>query len=196
MISLFLKIYLWERAGGAEREGERTPSRLCAECGAQSHDPETTTWTKTKSRVLNQLNDPGAPQVVLQPIKEPGWWVISVSSCLSNDKMRNGVTCVPHTARSCSSILSWPHQSHMTLPLLAPRGRRTSTRTNGSYFSHFIFSSSHAFSEWCETWSWSTENIRGPPKRSNIVQPHNHRQWQLPWATPVWPCACRAYELD
>ena len=50
--------------GGAEREGDRIPSRLHAvstepDAGLEFMNHEIMTWAKTKSRALNQLSHPG-----------------------------------------------------------------------------------------------------------------------------------------
>ena len=66
--SLNTYLFIWEREhtqGGAEeeRKGDRLWSRLCAEhgagWGAQSHNPEVTTWAKIKGHTPNQLYHPG-----------------------------------------------------------------------------------------------------------------------------------------
>ena len=80
---VFLKlIYLfWERGreeergretehtsrGGAEREGERIPNRLCVVSaepyeGFDLTNHEIMTWAEIKSQTLNQLSHPGAPR--------------------------------------------------------------------------------------------------------------------------------------
>ena len=50
------------RAGGAEGEGERIPSRLSTEWGVQhratSQDPELMTRAEIKSQMLNRLSHP------------------------------------------------------------------------------------------------------------------------------------------
>lgn len=55
--------------GRGECEGKRILSRLHTECRAPckawSQDPETMTWTKTKSQLLNQLHHPGTPWALL-----------------------------------------------------------------------------------------------------------------------------------
>ena len=54
-----------ERARGAEGEGKRILSRLCAElgarCRAQSHNSEITARLETKNWMLNPLRHPGMP---------------------------------------------------------------------------------------------------------------------------------------
>ena len=51
---------------GAEREGERIPSRLCAvsaesDAGLELTNREMVTWTKIKHQILDLLSHPGAP---------------------------------------------------------------------------------------------------------------------------------------
>ena len=63
----FKDLLIWERESTSGRtEGERISSRLCARhrawCGAQSHDPEITTWVETKSQMPNELHHPDAPK--------------------------------------------------------------------------------------------------------------------------------------
>jgi len=50
----------WGRDRGKGRK--RISSRLHAQHGAQSQDPETVTWSKIKSRMLNRLSHPGTPK--------------------------------------------------------------------------------------------------------------------------------------
>ena len=57
----------WVHSGEGKKESEReTTSRLHAEHRdqhkAQSHSPEIMAWAETKSRMLNRLSHPGAPQ--------------------------------------------------------------------------------------------------------------------------------------
>ena len=60
-------IYSFERERDCKQEGEqrREISRLQTECrdwhGVWSHNPETTTWTETKSQMPNWLSYPGIP---------------------------------------------------------------------------------------------------------------------------------------
>ena len=65
-ILLDFTLFTWERESGAEGEGE-VQARPHTEHGAQweapSHDPETMTWTKTKSQMFNLLSHPGAPDL-------------------------------------------------------------------------------------------------------------------------------------
>ena len=69
---------------GGEVERERNPSRLCTECGpclgAWSHEPETTTWAKTKSQMLNRRCHPNAPRwitfKVLTALGESDLWCV------------------------------------------------------------------------------------------------------------------------
>lgn len=59
-------LYLFESAGDSgegRRRRERdkqTPNWARVQFRAQSHDPETMTWSETKSRTLNRLSHPGA----------------------------------------------------------------------------------------------------------------------------------------
>ena len=65
-------IFIWERVGtsmcqqGRGAEGERIPSRLHAQHGAQNgarfHDPGILTWAEIKSRTLIQLSHSCAPR--------------------------------------------------------------------------------------------------------------------------------------
>ena len=66
-----------------EADRERISSRLPTECraqhGARSHDPEITTWAKTKSQTLNQLRYPGGPEMVISYVFQP-WFTSAMTS--------------------------------------------------------------------------------------------------------------------
>ena len=80
-LSSFFLVYFYyferERAspGGAEREGDRIPSRLCAvsaepDGGLRLTSREIMTWAKVKSWMLNRLGHPYTPICLLSWL----WW--------------------------------------------------------------------------------------------------------------------------
>ena len=71
IIFIYLRERLRKHAEWREVKGDRgkISTKLCTEhwapCRVESHDPEITTWGRTKSQMLNQLHYPGALKATL-----------------------------------------------------------------------------------------------------------------------------------